>query len=458
MNETPRATEAPSSDPRRDEAGRVDLRRFLALAGPNVLANLMVPLAGLVDTALLGHLPQMQALAGVGLAGVVFDYLYWSFGFLRMGTTGVTAQAVGAGDDDEATLTLARAGLLALCLGLLILVLAQPIEALAFWILDGTAAVEAMGREYFAARIWGAPFTLLNFALLGWFLGRGRVDKVLWMSLVANAVNIALDWWFIRELGWGSAGAGWATAASQLVACVWGISSVGPRQLARDLRRLRPRIRDAAALRRLASLSGDILVRTFALLTAFALFTNYSAALSTLALTANTVLLKALSTAAFFIDGYAYATETMAGWAAGRKDAGALRRLLRIALPLGVVTGLIFGACFWAFPELFGLLTDHGEVLDEVAAQSGWLLAVLAFSGAAYIFDGYFLGLAAGKRLRRAMIWSLLLGFWPLAAWARYGGLGASAALDLLWAAMVLFMFARSLSLGVAVPKTLKFK
>lgn len=428
----------------------VTWRRFVALAVPNVLANLMVPLAGLVDTALLGHLDQMHWLAGVGLASIVFDYLYWSFGFLRMGTTGLTAQASGASDDDEAHLVWGRAALLALAIGGAILVLAGPVEQLAFWLLDGEPAVEAAGRDYFRGRIVGAPITLFNFALLGWFLGRQRADKVMWMSIAGSIANIGLDLWFVWELGWQSYGAGLATALSQVVAATVGVALMRPRSTLARVWALRSRLWDLDRVRALAALSGDILVRTFALLTAFALFTNYSAALSTTVLTANTVLLKALSTAAFFIDGYAYATESLAGWAKGRKDGPALRRLLGIAMRVGVVTGLVFGLAFFAFPGLFGLLSDHREVLEVAKDFRGWLLAVLAFSSVAYVLDGYFLGLAAGSTLRRAMLWSLGLGFLPLALYARFGAESAG----LLWAAMVSFMAARALSLSLHVKKT----
>ena len=200
----------------------------------------------------------------------------------------------------------------------------------------------------------------------------------------------------------------------------------------------------------LASLSVDILVRTFALLTAFATFTNFSAALGTIQLGATTVLLKALSTAAFFIDGYAFAAESMAGLAKGRRAPRELRALLRVALPVGMVTGSLFATLFWFVPAVFDLLTDHTEVLSRVYGQRGWLAAVLLVSPLAYVLDGYFLGLAAGPLLRRAMLWSLGLGYLPLALYARYG-LGSSA---LLWASMASFMLARALTLGLGVKKS----
>lgn len=440
------------SDASVEPAQGTALSRFMRLAGPNVLANLMVPFAGLVDTALLGHLPDIRFLAGVGLAAVIFDYLYWSFGFLRMGTTGLTAQALGAGEDKEIELTFFRAGALALVLGVAVLVLALPVEKLAFWLLEGAPEVESAGSEYFRGRVWGAPAAFLNFVIIGSFIGRQQVKRVLILSAVGNLSNVILDLIFIMGLGWGSWGAGVATALSQLCMLAAGLILLKPWRAWRKFEIDRGTIFDIEQLRRFAALSGDILVRTFSLLTAFACFTNFSAAMGTVVLTANAVLLKGLSTAAFIIDGYAFAVEGMAGHAAGRRDAKALREVLVVGLPIALATGVAFGLAFYFAPALFSLLTDHAEILDAVEASRGWLLAVLVFSSFAYLLDGYFLGLAAGPTLRKAMVKSLLIAFFPLALYARYGGGGVS----WLWGALVAFMFARTLTLGLEVSKTLK--
>ena len=434
------------------ETPRSSTRHFLGLAGPNVLANLLVPLAGLVDTALLGHLPDIRHLAGVGLAAVIFDYLYWSFGFLRMGTTGLTAQALGAQDEARVEMTLFRAGALALVLGLVVWLVAFPVQRIAFSLLEGETAVEAAGADYFWGRVWGAPAAFCNFVIIGSFLGRQRVDRVLLMSAVGNLSNIALDLLFIMGLGWGSWGAGVATALSQLCMLAAGLVLLAPRSKWRTYKLSREALFDREELRKLASLSGDIAVRTFSLLTAFAVFTSFSAAMGTLVLTANAVLLKGLSTAAFVIDGYAYAAEGMAGHAAGRQDPRALKEVLRVGLPASLATGVAFGLAFFYAPQLFSLLTDHHDVLGVVTESRGWLLALLIFSSVAYLLDGYFLGLAAGPTLRRAMVRSLLLGFFPLALYARFGSGGP----DFLWAAMLIFMVARVITLGTQVPKTLK--
>jgi MATE family multidrug resistance protein len=439
----PRATD-PAEGPTRELR-----RRFVTLSIPNILANLAVPMAGVVDTALLGHLPEIAPLAGVALATVIFDYVYWSFGFLRMGTTSLVAQATGAGDDAQSDRWLGRSVALGVFIGAVILVAHPLIEWAAFALLDGAPDVETAGKSYFRARIWGAPLALPVFAVTGWLLGRQRARAVLAVTVVGALTNVGLDLWFIVGLGWGATGAGAATALSQALMLMTGLGLIGGARLAAAWRS-RPQWREGMG--RLFSLGGDLMIRTFALLTAFALFTNFAAALGTETLAANAVLLKALAVAAWVIDGYAFAVEAMAGAAKGRGGREELWALLRMAMAWGVGTGLGFAAVFVAIPDTLSILTDQPAVLEVAVGLRGWLAPTLAFSSAAYILDGYFIGLAAGRVLRTAMVWSLLLGFVPLALYARYG----SGDVTHLWWAMVVFMVARVITLGAAVRVTLR--
>jgi MATE family multidrug resistance protein len=197
--------------------------RFFRLALVNILSNLMVPLAGLVDVAFLGHLTEIRHLAGVALATVLFNYIYWTFGFLRMGTTGTTAQAVGRADQEAVLLTLLRNAVLAIGLGLIILVLQYPLRELGFALLSAAPEVKSSGIAYYNALIWGAPATLLNFVLIGWLLGREQGGRVLLLSIFGNGANVVLDYLFIVQWGWESAGAGIATAASQYLMLLIGM-------------------------------------------------------------------------------------------------------------------------------------------------------------------------------------------------------------------------------------------
>jgi len=425
--------------------------RFGRLAIANILSNLMVPLAGIIDTAFLGHLADVHHLGGVAIASVIFNLVYWSFGFLRMGTTGLTAQAFGRQDHPEMNLLLLRNGLLAVSLGLLIVALQGPIRELGFWLLNAEPEVRLSGEAFFNARIWGAPAVLINYVLLGRFLGCGQGRRVIVLSLVGNGGNILLDYWFIRQLGWESAGAGAATALSQGLMMAVGLSLLLREVAIAQLWQLRPHLWDQSAFAATLRLNGDIMVRTFALLLSFALFTNWSSALGSEMLAANTLLLQVVTLTSYFIDGLAFATESFAGQFYGAGEVRQLRSLLVWGLSCSVALGIAIAALFTLLAQpLFQLMTQHQAVIDQVKAQTLWLLPTLGFGAIAFLLDGYFLGLTAGKLLRNSTLLATGLGFLPLGWLART--LGSSA---LLWLALASFMAIRALTLGSQVPGSL---
>jgi len=426
--------------------------RFFRLAAINVLSNLMVPLAGLIDTAFLGHLDDIRHLAGVALATILFNYLYWTFGFLRMGTTGTTAQAVGRGDEAEVWLTGLRNGAIALTVGLLILLFHVPLRELGFWILQADPAVKQAGRDYFNAQIWGAPAALLDFVLVGWFLGRERGRTVLVLSLINNSTNVLLNYWLIVQLGLASTGAGAATALSQYAMLLAGIFFVAREWNWGQIRAIAPHLLDPTALKAAFWLNSNIVIRTFALVTTFSIFTNLSSIMGTVVLAANTLMLQIISFSAYFIDGIAFATENFAGLFWGQGERRKLVALTQLAGSSSLVLGVAIAALFIAIPRpLFGLLTRHDPVLETVAESVFWLIPVLGFGSIAYMLDGYFLGLTSGRILRNAALLSTLVGFLPLAAIAYH-----LQNPTLLWLALSSFMVTRSLTLGSQLPTTLK--
>ncbi len=426
--------------------------RFFRLASINILSNLMVPLAGLVDVAFLGHLEEIRHLAGVALATVLFNYIYWTFGFLRMGTTGTTAQAVGRADEEAVLLTLLRNGVLALGIGLIILVLQHPLRELGFTLLSATPEVKSSGRAYYDALIWGAPATLLNFVFIGWFLGREQGGRVLLLSVVGNGANVVLDYLFVVRWGWESAGAGWGTGASQYLMLLVGIIAASPSLQFGKVRAVAQQLLDPSALRASFALNRDILVRTFSLVSTFALFTNLSSVLGTVVLATNTLLLQVVSLAAYFIDGLAFATESFAGTFRGKGASKQLVPLVRLSGGISLILGLIFALVFNLFPTpLFRLLTNHSEVIDPIRHYVGWLVPVLGFGSVAFMLDGYFLGLTEGRILRNATVISALVGFAPVALAAYWFHSSF-----LLWLALSLFMLGRVVTLGVNVPRTFR--
>ncbi|MBC7881456.1 MAG: MATE family efflux transporter [Anaerolineae bacterium] len=418
----------------------------------------MVPLAGLVDVAFLGHLTEIRNLAGVALATVLFDYLYWTFGFLRMGTTGLTAQANGRGDGQAVLLTLLRNGFLALAIGLGILLLQWPIQAIGFGFLRAEPGVLAAGRAFYNALIWSAPATLINYVLIGWFLGREQSSKVLLLSVVSNVSNIVFDYLFIVRWGWESTGAGVATALSQYLTLGVGfllLKLVAPEVLEKQPLRFEQLLSQVFSLDTLTSgfaLNRDLIIRTFAIVSVFAAFTNLGSAFGTVLLATNAILLQVLTLGAYFVDGLAFATESLAGFFKGSGQPQALSRLLRLAVVSSIALGLGFAGIFNLFPVfLLSLISDHSEIVNEALQYVFWLLPILGIGSVAYMLDGYLLGLTESKALRNGMLLAAGIGFCPVAliAWNLHSA-------HLLWFALMIFMMARVFFLSTYVPETLR--
>lgn len=427
-------------------------RRFLRLSGPNIASNLLVPLASAIDLALLGHLADVEDLAGVALGTVLFDYVFWTFGFLRMATTGLTAQARGRADMLGEQLVAWRGLSIALAAGVSILIVHRPLGTAGFAIMQGDAALHAAAYEYYRWRILGAPFTLANYALLGWFLGREQSGRALAMSAVGHGANILLDVWFIAGLGLGAAGAGGATALSQVAMFLCALALGGKALVPERWRSLGPEIVDRDALREFFSLSRDITIRTLLLVSVFAAFTNIAAAMGTAVLAATALLRQVVMVAAWFIDGFAFAVESLAGHFHGARRFDQLTGTLRIAMNWSLGTTLVFVVLAVGFPgPVLGIFTDKPELLELAERYRWWLIPVLGLGAPAYVLDGYFLGLTAGRILRVAMIWSVAIGFVPVAALA----LGLRN-MDLLWAALATFMLARTVTLGMKTGATLR--
>ncbi|MBD2297578.1 MATE family efflux transporter [Nostoc sp. FACHB-190] len=404
----------------------------------------MVPLAGLLDVMFLGHLTEIRHLAGVALATILFNYIYWTFGFLRMGTTGMVAQAIGRKDNQAVVLIGLQHGILALLLGITIIILQQPLQILGFAILSAAPEVKKSGIEFYNALVWGAPATLINFVLIGWFLGQAKSSKVLLLSAIGNFSNVLLDYLFIVQFGWESKGAGLATAISQYLMFTVGIGLFCQEVSWQNIQAFQKQLFDISAIKTALMLNGEIIIRTFALISTMAMFTNLSSSLGTEILAANTVLMQIVGLAAYFIDGLAFATESLAGIYQGSGNTSSLKQLLKVSLISSLIIGLTFATIFILAPEqLLGLLTNHVEIIHKLRVYVPWLLPVLGFGSIAYALDGYFLGLTKGHILRQAMLTATAIGFIPLAVTAWYFHSS-----HLLWLSMSLFMAARTITLA----------
>jgi MATE family multidrug resistance protein len=430
------------------------LGRFYRLASISVLANMMVPLAGLVDIAFLGHLTDIRHLAGVILATILFDYLYRVLKFMRSSTNAITAQAVGKNDDKAVVLAGLRSGLIALLVGLIIVLLQYPLQKIGFFILSGSSDIESAGVDYFYARIWGAPAVLLNFVLFGWFLGREMNWVMLLMSIVGNGSNVLLDYLMISKWGWASAGAGLATALSQylalIVGLIWMFFTIPWQAVPAAIQELF----DWVALKETFALKGNILIRFLVLISVYSIFTNLSATMGTTVLAQNGLLLQIALLSQFTIQGVGVTMQTLTANFKSKGNTQQIIPLLIVSLVTSVVIALGFAGTSIFFPDqVFGLLTNHTEVYQEINQYTIWLLPILVITAITFMLEGYFIGLKEGATLRNTVLLSFVVGFIPLliAAWYFHNN-------HLLWSTLLSYMTSNMILLGVSVPQTFKDK
>jgi MATE family multidrug resistance protein len=426
------------------------LPRFYRLASVSVLSNIMVPLAGLVDVAFLGHLADIRYLAGVILASILFDYLYRVLKFLRSSTNAITAQAVGLDDPKAILLAVLRSGLIALGIGIVMLLLQYPLQKIGFFILSGSPDIEASGVDYFYARIWGAPAVLLNFVLIGWFLGREMNTVVLWMSIIGNGSNVLLDYLMIVKWGWASMGAGLATALSQYLALltglIWIFFTIPWQVVPAALKE----VFDWVSLKETVALKGNILIRFLALISSYAIFTNLSALMGTTVLAENGLLLQIALLSQFTVQGVGMTTQTLTGNFKGKGNTEQMMPLLAISILTSLLIALGFAVVSIVFPDtIFGLLTNHPEVNKNINIYTIWLLPLLTATAIAFMLEGYFIGLKEGVALRNAVLMAFGLGFTPIAAtgWYLHNN-------HILWMALLSYMTIMIIVLGVQIPRT----
>jgi MATE family multidrug resistance protein len=424
--------------------------RLLRLAAPIIVSNITVPLLGAVDTAVVGHLPDPAYLGGVAVGVTIFDFLYWGFGFLRMGTTGFVAQARGARDAAEVRAVLGRALLIAAALGLTLIVLQVPIMTAALGLVGASPDVEQSAAAYVAVRIWSAPATLANYALLGWLFGMQRPKTALVLQVFTNSLNIGLDLWFVVGLGWDVPGVAAASVIADYAGSALGLLVILrtlPGHAGWERRRLFERDRLLAMLR----VNRDIFIRTLCLIFAFAWFTVQGARLGDVTLAANAVLLNLQSIMAYGLDGLAFAAEAMIGAAVGARDRVAFLAVTRAAalwsgvVAAGVAVGYaIFGS------SLVALFTNLPEVRAAAAIYLPWMVVSPLISVWSYVLDGIYVGATRAVEMRNGMLIALIAYLAAAAvlvpAWGNNG----------LWLALMILMVARAVTLGAWYPRLLR--
>ena len=418
-------------------------RRVWRLAAPMIVANVTVPLLGAVDTAVVGHLPEPYYLGAVAVGAMIFSFLYWGFGFLRMATTGLTAQAHGADDADEMRATLVRSLIIAGALALVILALQTPTIGLAMGFLEASAEVESHARAYFAIRVWGAPAALANFTLLGWFLGMQKARATLLLQVVINAINIVLDLWFVVGLGLDVEGVALATIIAEYAGLALGLV-LAVRTLRRMGGRWRlERIVERRSLRHLFATNRDIFLRTLCLIAVFAYLTAQGAKMGDVVLAANAVMMNLLMFMSFPLDGFAHAAEALVGRAVGARDRAALAGTVRAATLWALVMAVGFAAVYLTAGTLvIDALTNVEAVRAAAREVLPWLVVAPLISVWSYLLDGVFIGATRSAEMRNAMFVSLAV--YLAATWTLTPLLGNHG----LWLAFLIFMAARAFTLG----------
>lgn len=428
-------------------------RSILRLAIPNIISNITVPLVGMADLAILGHLKDSpeEYIGAIALGGMIFNFIYAIFSFLRMGTTGFTAQAYGAGKKVETGLIFGRAMLVALAGGLLLIILQVPIDWFTFRIIESSPELEALASEYFNIRIWAAPATLGLYALMGWFLGMQNARIPMVLAILINVINVGANYFFVYGLGLRSDGVAWGTLIAQYTGFIVAIVLF--------LRYYRHSLAEwsftammkLSALKRFFMVNRDIMIRTVLLILAFSLFTATSAGISGDILAVNTLLLQFLFLFSYFIDGFAYAAESLAGRFFGAGDPAALKKFTRYIFGWGLLICIPFSLAYLAAGHhILYILTDSREVIAQALPYLPWLALVPIVSFAAFIWDGIFTGCTATAAMRNTMIIASLAVYLPLnytltIPWGNNG----------LWLAMIAFMATRSLIMTLYAPRAI---
>lgn len=426
---------------------RVGHREVLVVALPITFSNATVPLIGFVDTAVVGQLGVPHLMGGVSVAAVIFNLIYWSASFLRMGTSGLTAQAHGAGERRDVAGHLLRALFVALVAALLLLVFQRPVRSLLFWLTGGSAEVVSAGHRYFDIRIWAAPAGLVNFALLGWLIGLGRSGVAFSLQLVLNLLNMALAVLFGLGMGGGIEGVAFAALVAEYVAAIVGLAWA--RRIAREIGASAPLrdVIDRTRLLRALSINADITIRSLVAFSALITFTAHGAGSGDVTLAANGLLLNIQSIMIYLIDGFAFAAEAFVGRAVGARDRAAFWRAVELTTFWAFVFAVTCSAVIWSAGDVVvAFSAKSAEVQAEARRYLAWAALGPTIGVWCFQLDGIFIGATRTRDMRNMMIVSAVV--FALAYLALPPRLGN----DGLWAAMMVLFIARAATLAWRMP------
>jgi MATE family, multidrug efflux pump len=419
-------------------------RSFWLLAGPMIIGNISMALLGLVDTAVIGHLDTAVYLGGVAVGAVIFDFLYWGMGFLRMGTTGIVAQAHGQEDATEARTILMQSIIVGLSIAFLFLLLQKPVFDIGLSLLEGSPEVKHYAEVYCRWMIWGMPALMVLFSINGWLLGMQNAMAVLHIGIVVNVINIILDVVFVVYMDMDVRGVALATVMSQYCGVIMSFFIVRKHLLKHSGEWLRDKIFNLEKIRRFLSLNHDIFIRTICLILVFAFFTRESATHGDLVLAANSILMKFYLLMALALDGFNHAAEALTGKAIGEKNRALFNKVVSLTLRWSLAFGLFFTLFYWVAGQgMINLLTDIESVREVALIYLPWMIVLPVISVWCFLLDGIFIGATRGPEMRNAMLICTFIFFLPI--WYVLQFLDNHG----LWLAFTIFIAVRGLVLGV---------
>ena len=390
-------------------------KEILRLAIPSILANITIPLVGIVDTAIVGHLSDAAAIGGIAIGTMLFDLLYWNFGFLRVGTSGLTAQAYGRGDRTECRRILLRSLSIAMIAALFILAIQWLFVTAVLAVVPCSAQVASVARDYFFVRIWAAPATLSLFTFKGWFIGMQDTKSPMAVDILVNVVNMAASYYLAVMTPLGVVGVAYGTLVAQysglILALVILFARYIDKSVFRNIERWKETLR-GAELKRMLSLNGNLFIRSLCFMVVYVGYTSLASLYGDTELAVSSIMMKLFMFFSFFVDGFAYAGEALVGKAFGEskverqkpKDINrTVRALFNWALGVGLLFTVIYA--FWG-DEAFALMTSDMTVLTAAAKYKIWLIGMPLVSTLAFMWDGVYVGATAGVQIRNSMIWA----------------------------------------------------
>ncbi len=427
-------------------------RSILRLAIPNIISNVTIPLLGLVDLSLMGHLGSDTYIGAVSLGTVIFNFIYWGFSFLRMSTSGFAAQAYGRKNQKECFHLLSRALMVSSAISVILIVLQVPIEFISFKLINGSAEVETLAAEYFRIRVWAAPATLGLYVLNGWFLGMQNAKYPMITSILANVFNIGLSMLFVLVLDMKSAGVALGTVLAQYLGIAVGIFLLLKKYNELFVHFNLRAITQLNELKSFFRVNSDIFIRTFCVIAVFTFFTSKSASINDHILAVNSILIQFLLLFAFFIDGFAFAGEALAGRFLGEKDKTRFSKLTQLLFVWGAALAGCFGILYlFGSQQILAILTSQKEIIETAMDFKWWIILTPLFTFTSFIWDGIYIGATASKEMRNTMLAATFLVFAPVYYFLQ-NPLGNHA----LWLAMMLFMLGRGVFQTILYPKVIR--